>query len=97
MDDAALSQFFLRPTQTCHRQYEALRAVFVDERSQKIVAEEFGYTHDALRQLVSQFRRRFKSVPPNGPSPFFATPAQAGRASANKSGAVNRRSPTGSS
>jgi hypothetical protein len=42
MDDAALSQFFLRPTQTCHRQYEALRAVFVDERSQKIVAEEFG-------------------------------------------------------
>jgi hypothetical protein len=97
MDDAALSQFFLRPTQTCHRQYEALRAVFVDERSQKNVAEEFGYTYDALRQLVSQFRRQFESVPANGPSPFFATPAQAGRTSANKSRSANRRSPTGSS
>lgn len=97
MDDAALSQFFLRPTQTCHRQYEALRAVFVDERSQKNVAEEFGYTHDAFRQLVSQFRRRFESVPPNGPSPFFATRARAGRTSANKSGAANRRSLIGNS
>jgi hypothetical protein len=85
MDDVALSQFFLQPTQTCHRQYEALRAVFVDKRSQKNVAEEFGYTHGALRQLVSQFRRRFESVPPNGPSPFFATPTPAGRTSTKKS------------
>jgi hypothetical protein len=85
MDDTALSQFFLRPTQTCHRQYEALRAVFVDGCSQKDVAEKFGYTHGTLRQLVSQFRRRFDSVPPNGASPFFATPAPVGRTPASKS------------
>jgi hypothetical protein len=78
MDDAALSRFFLQPTQTYHRQYEALRAVFVEGRSQKNVAEEFGYSHDALRQLVSQFRQQFESVPAGDPSPFFANSVRIG-------------------
>jgi hypothetical protein len=31
MKDTFCSRFFLEPTQTLHRRYEALRAVFVDQ------------------------------------------------------------------
>ena len=71
MDDTDCLSFFLHPTQTYHRQYEALRAVFVDGRSQRDVAEEFGFNYNALRQLVSQFRQRcVDGFEPND-SPFF--------------------------
>lgn len=56
MDDTAYRNFFEQPTQTYHRRYEALRAVFVEERSQKEVAQTFGFTYDSMRQLVRQFR-----------------------------------------
>ena len=56
MDDTA-QQFFAQPTQTYHRRYEALRAVFVEGRSQKEVAEQFGYTYGTMRQLVFEFRQ----------------------------------------
>lgn len=57
MEGTVYEQFFTDPDQTYHRRYEALRAVFVDERSQREVAEEFGYTHGSMRQLVLEFRR----------------------------------------
>lgn len=63
-------EFFTRPQNAYHRQYEALRAVFVEGRSQKEVAESFGYATDSFRQLVSQFRRDCFS---KGHSPFFET------------------------
>ena len=56
MDDTAYREFFKQPTQTYHHRYEALRAVFVDQRSQKEVAEEFGFTYGSMRQLVFYFR-----------------------------------------
>ena len=52
MDDIRCREFFAQPTQPYHRQYEALRAVFLEGRSQKEVADQFGYTYDSLRQLV---------------------------------------------
>lgn len=70
MDDSACQAFFTNPTQTYHRQYEALRAVFVEGRSQKHVAEEFGFSYGALRQLVLKFRSQ--DVCSNNASPFFA-------------------------
>ena len=57
MEDTAYRQFFTDPDQTYHRRYEALRSVFVDGRSQKEVAQEFGYTYGSMRQLVLEFRR----------------------------------------
>jgi hypothetical protein len=45
MDDMAYQEFFTNPSQTYHRRYEALRAVFVEGRSQKVVADEFGFTY----------------------------------------------------
>ena len=70
MDDSACQEFFAHPSQTYHRRYEALRAVFVDGQSQKEVAKQFGYTYGSLRQLVLEFRRQCA----NGvdeQSPFF--------------------------
>jgi hypothetical protein len=52
MDDTAYQRHFVRPTQTYHRRYEALRAVFVDGRSQKEVAEQFGFQYSSLRCSV---------------------------------------------
>jgi hypothetical protein len=43
MDDARCRQFFLEPTETYHRQYEALRAFFVEKRRLKDIAQQFGY------------------------------------------------------
>jgi hypothetical protein len=69
MDDTPYREFFTRPTQPFHRRYEALRAVFLDGRSQKEVADQFGYRYSALRQLVYEFRRQGRD--PGDVSPFF--------------------------
>jgi hypothetical protein len=68
MDDILCRHFFLEPSCTAQRQYEALRAVFVEHCRQKEVAERFGYDYAAFRQLVAQFRAGCA----NGqPPPFF--------------------------
>jgi transposase len=66
-----LSKFFLQPSNATHRQYEALRAFFVDGLSSKEAAEKFGYTDGSFRVLVHQFRqnpeRHFFLPPAKGP------------------------------
>jgi len=69
MDDTACCRFFLEPSCAPPRQYEALRAVFLDGCRQKDVAERFGYSYQAFRQLVGQFRARCAD---GQPPPFFA-------------------------
>ena len=49
--------FFLQPSHPKQRQYEAMRAYFVDNRPSHVVAAEFGYTPGAFRVLCHQFRR----------------------------------------
>jgi hypothetical protein len=53
-----LAQFLLTPRNSAHRQYEALRAYFVERLPGPKVARRCGYTYGALQQLVHQFRRR---------------------------------------
>jgi len=43
MDERHTSRFFLEPKQTFQRQYEALRAVFVEAEPIDQVAARFGY------------------------------------------------------
>ena len=43
MDGSHIKGFFLEPRQTFQRQYEALRAIFVDNEPLERVAERFGY------------------------------------------------------
>lgn len=50
-----LAQHFLTPHNTTHRQYEALRAYYVDKLPGPEVARRFGYTLGSFRQLAHQF------------------------------------------
>ena len=50
------TEFFLAPEHPLHRQYEALRAYFVEQRPSKEVAQRFGYSPGAFRVLCHQFR-----------------------------------------
>lgn len=62
---------FLQPQNATHRQYEALRAHFVDGLSSKEIAERFGYTPGSVRVLSHDFRahpqRSFFRPPAKGP------------------------------
>jgi hypothetical protein len=53
-----LERAFLEPTTTSHRQYEALRAYFVDQRPSREAAASFGYTPGSFRVLCHQFRHQ---------------------------------------
>ena len=66
MDDTRCYQFFLEPVDLQQRKYEALRAVFIDQLPQNEVAARFGFSHDLVRRMVSDFRgqRRQDQVPP---------------------------------
>jgi transposase len=63
----ACRRFFEQPGSPRQRQYEALRAYFVDNRPSHEVAHAFGYSPGAFRVLCHHFRR--------DPDPaFFLTP-----------------------
>ena len=72
--DKELTKFarlFLEPGSSTHRQYEALRAYFVDELPSKEAARRFGYKPGSFRVLCHQFRqnpdRQFFLEPRRGP------------------------------
>jgi len=62
-----MARFFLGPTNSTHRQYEALRAYFVEDLSSVEVARRFGYSPGSFRVLAHQFRQ-------NPDRPFFLPP-----------------------
>jgi Transposase DDE domain len=64
-----LERAFLEPTAPTHRQYEALRAYFVEGLPSHEVAQRFGYTPGSFRVLCHQFRH-------NPQRPFFIQPRQ---------------------
>jgi len=67
----SLAQIFLQPSGPLHRQYEALRAFFVEQLPAAKVAQRFGYTYGSFRVLCHQFRRnpqrKFFQTTPKGP------------------------------
>jgi hypothetical protein len=77
MDDTRCQQCFQQPACPAQRQYEALRAVFLDGLSQKNAAERFGYDYDGFRQLIHQFRDgcRAGNPPPFSPPSGAAVPS----------------------
>jgi hypothetical protein len=93
MDDTLCRLFFSEPSCPAQRQYEALRAAFVDGLSQKDAAERFGYTADAFRQLVHEFRlARAAGIAPPFSSPRGAA-ARPGRPR-RQAGPTSRTPPT---
>jgi transposase len=69
-----MARFFLGPTNTTHRQYEALRAYFVEDLSSVEVARRFGYSPGSFRVLAHQFRQ-------NPDRPFFLPPQKGSQVS----------------
>jgi len=65
----ASENFFLAPQFPLQRQYEALRAFFVDEEPSADVARRFGYSPGAFRVLCHQFRHH-----PEKRAHFFRQP-----------------------
>lgn len=63
------ARFFLQPQNSTHRQYEALRAYFVEGLSSPEAARRGGYTPASFRVLVHHFRQ-------NPQRPFFLPPAK---------------------
>jgi hypothetical protein len=67
----SLADRFLQPANATHRQYEALRAYFVEGLPSAEAAARFGYSPGSFRVLVHEFRqdpqRTFFRTPAKGP------------------------------
>ena len=69
-----MARFFLEPTNPTHRQYEALRAYFIEDFPSAEVARRFGYSPGSFRVLTHQFRQ-------SPDRPFFLPPQKGPQAS----------------
>ena len=78
-----LARRFLQPANPAHRQYEALRAHFVDNLSMHEAAERFGYRLGTFRNLCTAFRqhpdRTFFATRKPGPQRQTTLPGHAAR------------------
>jgi transposase len=63
--------FFEQPAHPLHRQYEALRAYFYEEKSVKAVAKQFGYSENSLYCFASRFKKLLEQQ--GAEERFFAT------------------------
>ncbi len=79
-DLSIVRRFFLEPTHPRQRQYEALRAYFIENRPAKEIARAFGYSVGSFHVLCHHFRR--------DPDPvFFCSPRRGPRSQPQKSAA----------
>jgi hypothetical protein len=75
LTDSQAATFFRSPQQPLHRQYEALRAFFVEDLPSAESAQLFGYSPGSFRVLCHQFRHdpekrsAFFRQPPRGAPP----------------------------
>jgi len=77
------ARFFLEPSSPLHRQYEALRAYFVERLSSSEAAARFGYTPGSFRVLCHQFR--------HSTDPQFFAPVTKGPQTSPKSDPLRER------
>jgi transposase len=68
--------FFAKPQNTVQKQYEALRAFYVEKCSGEEVAKRFGYTLSSFYSLTRNFK---KNLLQDKPAQFFFTPKTTGR------------------
>jgi hypothetical protein len=76
LTDDPQARFFLAPESSLQRQYEALRAYYVERLPSHQVARRFGYTPGSFRVLCHQFRhdpaKRAAFFPAAGQAPHAA-------------------------
>lgn len=83
LNDLTARRFFLQPTSARQRQYEALRAYFVERRPSHEIAHQFGYSPGSFRVLCHDFRHARLGD-------FFAAPRPGPRTQPKKSPARQR-------
>jgi transposase-like protein len=90
MDHGVYEPFFLQPTDTWHRRYEALRSIFVERQPLSEVANRFGISHGTIRNWISAFRAQHD----RGQPPPFSSSRRAGvlRAATAANRPISRRS-----
>jgi transposase len=66
--------FFLNPQSISQKQYEALRAYYLEDKSAKDVAKEFGYKHRGFTSIVLDFTKKLEQN--NGKGLFFMDAAK---------------------
>jgi len=76
-------QFFLEPSHPKQRQYEALRAYFIENKPSNLVAAQFGYSPGAFRVLCHEFRRN--------PDPTFFASSRRGPAEGSRKSSARDR------
>src|SRR5436190_16594430 len=77
---STIRRFFQEPRHPRQRQYEALRAYFLEGKPAKEVARQFGYSSGSFHVLCHHFRR--------DPNPqFFVSPRRGPQAQPKKSAA----------
>src|SRR4030042_695676 len=69
-----MARFFLEPTNSTHRQYEALRAYFVEDLPSTELPRRLGYSPGSFRVLSHEFRQ-------HPDRPFFLPPQKGPQAS----------------
>ncbi len=79
-----LSAAFVEPQNATHRQYEALRAFFVDGKPQPEAAKAFGYSVGAFRVMCCAFRK-------NPHREFFIQPRRGPKKAVDKQDNMRRR------
>jgi hypothetical protein len=86
MDGSHPRQFFLEPQQTFQRQYEALRALFVDDEPLERVAGRFDYKPSTLKSMASRLRTDWRRgvVPPFFSRTAAGAPSVPGRAEVDR-------------
>jgi transposase len=84
------AQTFLSPQLATHKQYEALRAYYVDGLSAAQAAERFGYTLSAFYSLLHQVRHRCGDDA-NALGAYFFHPPRVGRRPKDSDGSLVRR------
>ncbi|HEX7676683.1 MAG TPA: hypothetical protein VF713_01055 [Thermoanaerobaculia bacterium] len=80
---SACKRFFTHPASPKQRQYDALRAFFVEDHPSAQVARAFGYTPGSFQVMCHHFRREKKPV-------FFVTPRKGPHRQPRKSAARDR-------
>jgi len=68
--------FFLEPTLTTHKQYEALRKYYIEGVTAREVADQFGYTYRAMTSLITAYNKKLDKDPTGS---FFFVENKAGR------------------
>lgn len=85
MDSAV--EFFQSPQAIAHKQYEALRAFYLEGKTAAETAQQFGYTLSAFYSLTRDFKQRLKEPEPS--QQFFVTVPR-GRKPKDTSGQTNQ-------